>query len=244
MCLNCLKESPSAERESAKWIFPLYDYRHPAIKKSLWLLKYKGKKRLANVFAEIIYEKILEELSELSIMENFTNAILIPIPLSPQRYRERGYNQAELICRELIKINDMRHLSSLKFRRANGVYEDSVNTKLNFSLENNILIKIKETEHQARIKDRRIRLKNLTGSFAIKNKAKSSKAGSPLGDGAPGKPDASNEAFRENKNIDLIKGRNIILIDDIATTGATLNEARRVLKKSGAKKVIAFTVAH
>jgi len=93
LCLKCLKDAPMAERESAKWIFPLYDYRHPAIKKSLWLLKYKGKKRLANVFAEIIYEKILEELSELSVLENFTEPILIPIPLSPKRYRERGFNK-------------------------------------------------------------------------------------------------------------------------------------------------------
>lgn len=204
LCLECLQDAPEAERESAKWIFSLYDYRHPIIKKSLWLLKYKGKKRLANIFAEIIYEKILEELSELSVMENFIEPMLIPIPLSPKRYKERGYNQAELICRELLKINDIRH----------GVY---------LKLENNILIKTKETEHQARIKDRRIRLKNLSGSFAVKNEKKNDK---------------------KNKNIDLIKGRNIILIDDITTTGATLNEARKVLRKAGARKVIAFTVAH
>jgi ComF family protein len=194
LCMTCLKDAPHAERESAKWIFPLYDYRHPVIKKSLWLFKYKGKKRLASIFAEIIYEKILEELSELSVLENFTEIILIPIPLSPKRYRERGYNQAELICKELIKINNLR---------------DGVNLKL----ENNILIKPKETEHQARIKNRNERLQNIIGSFA----------------------------FRDNN---LIKTRNIILIDDITTTGATLSEARKVLKQAGARKVIAFTVAH
>ena len=58
LCISCLSDFPLAERETLNWVFPLYDYRHPAIKKSLWLLKYKGKKRLANVFAEIIYEKI------------------------------------------------------------------------------------------------------------------------------------------------------------------------------------------
>ena len=198
LCLECLREAPSAERESAEWIFPLYDYRSPVIKKSLWLLKYKGKRRLANVFAEILYEKILEELSELSVMENFTEPILIPIPLSPKRYRERGYNQAELICEEIIKVNNLRH---------------GVDAKLNFSLEKNVLIKPKDTEHQARIKDRLTRLKNMTGSFAV-------------------------------KNAELIKNKNIILIDDILTTGATLSEAKKVLKQSGAKKVIAFTVAH
>ena len=202
LCIDCLKEVPGAERESANWIFPIFDYRHPSIKKALWLLKYKGRKRLANVFAEIIYEKILEELSDLSVLENFTNPILIPIPLSTKRYRERGFNQAELICKELIKIDSKAYL------------RDSVNMQNKLKLENNILIKIKETEHQARIKERNIRLKNLTNSFAIKN---------------------------THQNIEK---RNIVLIDDITTTGATLNEARKILRRAGARKVIAFTVAH
>ena len=40
-----------------------------------------------------------------------------------------------------------------------------------------------------------------------------------------------------------IKNRNIILIDDICTTGATLNETTRILKDNGAKKIIGFVVA-
>jgi len=93
---------------------------------------------------------------------------------------------------------------------------DSINNLrhgVNMQLANNILIKPKETEHQARIRDRRERLKNIAGSFAVKNNEK-------------------------------IKGKNIILIDDILTTGATLSEAKKVLKQAGARKVIAFTVAH
>ena len=41
-----------------------------------------------------------------------------------------------------------------------------------------------------------------------------------------------------------VKGMNIILIDDVATTGATLLEARRVLLEHGVSRVIAYTIAH
>ena len=40
-----------------------------------------------------------------------------------------------------------------------------------------------------------------------------------------------------------IKGKTILLVDDVATTGATLKECARVLKNAGAAKVISFTLA-
>jgi len=206
LCKKCLLSSPPVLRESATWIFPLFDYRHPPIKKSIWLLKYKNRKKLASIFAEIMYGRIMEELSELSIMQNFREPILIPIPLSSKRYRKRGYNQAELICLELIKID----LNANPYHRhgkailANDI-DVSKKTNRNFKLEKNILVKTRETEHQATLRNRKNRLKNLANSFSV-------------------------------KNIELVKGKNIILIDDVVTTGATLDEAKKILKQAGAKK--------
>lgn len=41
----------------------------------------------------------------------------------------------------------------------------------------------------------------------------------------------------------VFKGRNIILVDDVCTTGATLNECARVLKDAGAVSVTALAIA-
>ena len=44
-------------------------------------------------------------------------------------------------------------------------------------------------------------------------------------------------------NPDKIKNKKVILIDDVFTTGATINECSKVLKQHGAKKVIGLVIA-
>ena len=209
LCVYCLSEAQTVERESLKWVFPLYDYRDPTIKKAIWLLKYKNKRKIAEIFSRALYENMLEELSEMTLLENFHNPILIPIPLAPKRKAERGFNQSELLCRNLIKL-DLSGVGHPTAIISQGV---RVLSTRNFTLITSVLIKPKDTIHQAHIHSRRQRLENLVGSFSV-------------------------------KNTDLIKNRNIILIDDITTTGATLSEAKKVLREHGAKKIIAFTIAH
>lgn len=190
LCESCAIKLPRGFSPDQKTLSVL-DYGDKRVKKSLRLFKYRNKRSLAKVFAEIIHNSLLEELSELRLMKNFTNPLLIPIPVSAKRFRERGYNQTELLARELIKLLD----------------DNDVMVKTN------ILVKSRDTPSQAKTESKRERLSNLRGSFSIKNP-------------------------------DEIRGRNIILLDDIVTTGATLAEARNVLKKSGAKNILCVTVAH
>lgn len=42
---------------------------------------------------------------------------------------------------------------------------------------------------------------------------------------------------------DLVMGRRVLLVDDVFTTGSTLNEAAKVLKESGAESVYVYTLA-
>ncbi|MHB8756019.1 MAG: ComF family protein [Candidatus Acidiferrales bacterium] len=59
---------------------------------AIGLLKYDKLARLGGWFATRLEERIRIE------PEVFTADVAIPVPLHPARQRERGYNQAELIC--------------------------------------------------------------------------------------------------------------------------------------------------
>ena len=66
------------------------------------------------------------------------------------------------------------------------------------------------------------------------------------------KPQTSLHRDERRKNVsrafevmerDVVKGRRIILVDDVATTGSTLNECARVLKRSGSGEVLCLVLA-
>jgi predicted amidophosphoribosyltransferase len=87
---------------------------------------------------------------------------------------------------------------------------------INFNLQRN-----KYAQPQAELNGR-ARIDNIRGSFFWAS--------------------AENAVGREEKAINL-EGKTIILIDDVATTGATLNEAAAILKKFGVKKVYGLVLA-
>ena len=86
---------------------------------------------------------------------------------------------------------------------------------LNIPLYVNGLQRTRWTRPQIEL-TREERLKNVRGAFAVK---------------AGLKPATT------------IKGKNVILVDDVYTTGATVNECAKVLKKAGADEVVVFTLA-
>ena len=57
-----------------------------------------------------------------------------------------------------------------------------------------------------------------------------------------GREDNVKGCFRV-KDIECFKGRTVILVDDVYTSGATMREAAKTLRKSGAKKIVGFTIA-
>jgi len=82
------------------------------------------------------------------------------------------------------------------------------------SIENNLLERFRYTHPQMEIKNQAKRRKNIEKAFKI-----------------PGdKPE-------------LVRNKRILLVDDVATTGATIFECAKTLKKSGASEVFAVVVA-
>ncbi|TSD02684.1 MAG: amidophosphoribosyltransferase [Parcubacteria group bacterium Athens0714_16] len=186
-----LEKCEMAEISDDKNVLSIFSYENKLMREMIHFLKYKGNKNVAKLFAEILYSEMIERMSEMSLFENFTNPVLVPIPLSNKKFKRRGFNQIELILKELKQID------------TGNIFE--VNTKS--------LIKIKDTLSQTAVKNRRRRMENIRNCFGVINTEK-------------------------------INKRNIILIDDVLTTGATMREARNALIKAGAKEVFCLTVAH
>jgi predicted amidophosphoribosyltransferase len=57
------------------------------------------------------------------------------------------------------------------------------------------------------------------------------------------KENVSNVFYCEPDEIDLLKGKSVLLIDDVYTTGTTVDECSKVLLRGGASKVFVLTLA-
>lgn len=190
-CTKCLTKIPSAPPSEHSFIRAVFDYGHPAVKDAIWRFKYKNVRGFADVFAERLYEEIIEDLGDNLHISPGETFLLIPIPLHKKRLHERGYNQSELLARAILKYDDAQI----------------------FELAPQLLVRTRATAPQARSEKRALRLANLHGAFTCTDPAR-------------------------------IRGRVVILIDDVSTTGATLLEAKRALAASKPRKVLSFTVAH
>jgi len=123
-------------------------------------------------------------------------AVLVPVPLHPQRQRKRGYNQAALLAQVLSQLPSEA--------QANAATRPQVKP---------LLRRVKHTESQTRY-DKQTRLKNLKNAFALK------------------------------KHTELSPETRYIIIDDVFTTGATLNSCAKVLRRAGARRIDVVAFGH
>ncbi len=147
------------------------------VRAAIHRLKYRGQRVLAGPLAGI--------LAEAWRADPAPAGLLIPVPLHPQRVRQRGFNQAALLARELGRA-------------------------LALPVDTQRLARIRHTPPQVGLSAAE-RLANVAGAFHY--------CGSKLA------------------------GQRVCLIDDICTTGATLEACAAALRQGGAGSVWAYTVA-
>ena len=114
-----------------------------------------------------------------------------------------------------------RKLRERGFNQAELLAEEVVE-HFSLPLENKVLIRKKYTPQQARTKSPKIRQKALKNAFDIN-------------------PEFAKKCAAEKKT--LLKDKIIILVDDVTTTGATLSEAAKVLKRAKAKEIWGLVIA-
>ncbi|MDQ6471281.1 ComF family protein [Flavobacterium sp. LHD-80] len=189
LCTNCRHELPltqyhlDSENEAVKKFYGKVEIEHASallyfIKKGIVQelihnLKYKGHEEIGTVLGNWY----AEDLKELQLENPFE--VVIPVPLHPKKFKERGYNQVTAFAKAISK-------------------------NLNLTFEDAVLYRKKYSKTQSK-KNLLGRSENIESLFDVK-------------------------FSEENHN------KHFLIVDDVLTTGSTLEAcAKALLKIPGAK---------
>ena len=164
-------------------LYAATEYREQkTVSRLIGALKYHGAKGAAIHCADILKTHL--RLAQFAPQKNY---IVIAVPLHKKRLRERGFNQAELIAKDIAAHYALPYASR-------------------------VLARALHTTPQTEVSESAKRLENVKGAFVC-------------------------------YNAKTVRGKYVMLIDDVTTTGATFEACARALKAAGAKKIIACAIA-
>jgi ComF family protein len=174
LCSECITDPPpfSAARS--------FGYYEAELSRIVLELKFRGRRVLSRLLGPLLQAAFLDSWHREEI------DLIVPVPLHRARKRERGFNQSELMGRELASL-------------------------LVLPLRTDALRRSRNTPPQVGLSDPE-RLSNVRGVFGC------------------------GEAER-------IRGKRVLLVDDVMTTGATVRSAAETLLGNGALRVAVLTVA-
>jgi ComF family protein len=171
LCANCRAHPLEIEKIRSVALFD------GVLRQAIHRFKYERLAGLAEPFGEMLADYWRAEL--------LTADWLIPVPLHPSRERDRGYNQSELLARQLARRVNVP-ISSKGLRRTRAT---AVQMTLNAAQ----------------------RRENVAGAFeCVEPRA---------------------------------RGARVMVIDDVGTTGATLDACAQAVLKAGAASVMGLTLA-
>ncbi len=178
ICSSCKKELPEFTAGCSAFV-----YKDEAAR--LVNRMKNGNERLCAYLGEKMGERFFERFGG----EWGAPLLLVPVPTTKERRRERGFNQAERLAESI----------------ADALAEREVETELRVD----VLTKTRETKPQKRM-SKSERAENVKGAFSVKDRAS-------------------------------VRGRIVLLVDDVTTTSATGNECARRLFSAGATAVYFLT---
>ncbi len=174
------------QKVNSDFAFSCFAFREgDEFSKLIYQIKYGGMKRLGKFLGDITGKEFKEQIVKVK-PEEFD--LIIPVPLYRTKYRERGYNQSDLIC-------------------------DGINEHLKIKFIPDLVIRVRHTSTQTKL-NREERIDNMKDAFELNKKYK-----------------------------DELYGKKIIVVDDVVTTGSTMNEVIKVLRDNQCGEIMAFTIA-
>lgn len=192
------------KKDLPEWINYKYQFQDINVKKIEYNMKYFHNRDLCSQMGKYVYNFLyMTLLQRFEILDQFY--ILLPVPISKNRKKERGYNQAKVIAMGIDKYKVFE------------IIKRNINTKKLFNLnqeERSAIISEAFTIDEDEI----LKLKRYL-----------------------------NKIFLNTNQIEYnIFDINIVIIDDITTTGATFYNIKKTLIKYGfhEDKIFAFALAH
>ena len=198
---EALAKLPKAPKFTEEYenMHAIFAYKDERVSRLVWAIKYKR----MEVAVKIGGYALLQELEK----SDSIHTIIIPMPVTERRRRERGYKQCELLLEETKSLYENNPL--------NGA------TVAKFIFENKLLVR---THHDSyhKLKDRADRLEDAKGIFSI---------------------DQNVLAKLSGDNPDMLNTQ-VIIIDDVITTGSTMREAAKTLHAAGFMSIQGLALAH
>jgi len=153
-------------------------YLEGVLREAVHRLKYSGRTTLAEPLGDL--------MAVYWMQHPMPTDVIVPVPLHAARLRERGYNQATLLAREMAR-------------------------RVGLMVNEQMLVRQRATAPQVELNAMQ-RKENVHDAFCCSG--------------------------------DSLDGKQVLLIDDVCTTGATLEACAVALYAGGARSVRALTLAH
>ena len=201
------------ESTSLDGVWVATEYKYEVVNEAIWKFKFSFIKDISFPLSEILIKSILE-VEEYGDFQD-----LILANFSQENKEEKIYIEEEKNKEvETVVIPIPLHKRRYNWRGFNQAFllAEYIANRFKLDIYGNVLFRKRNTKPQTKVRSIEERKENIKGAFFISK-------------------------YSNVRN--LIKNKNVIIVDDVCTTSATLLECAKELKKAGVKNIWGLVVA-